>query len=150
MLFPASQRGHLSPTGSRLRSPQNDLRICRIIDHLHRRVMAGGQRIHDTVPDACPPTNEATIASGAGTIGFRQIAPGAPERKTQEMPFRTRRSLTRGMPRGLFGRNDLMAAHSKSVSSYRTIRGPDWALESRPNRCLQPAKPDNHISEITS
>src|ERR1700733_3610976 len=35
------------------------------------------------------------------------------------MPFRTRRSSTRGMPRGLFGRSDLMAAHSKSVSSYR-------------------------------
>jgi hypothetical protein len=27
------------------------------------------------------------------------------------------------MPRGLFGRNDLMAAHSKSASSYRMIRG---------------------------
>jgi hypothetical protein len=48
------------------------------IDHLHRRVMAGGQRIHDAVPDAClPPTNEAIIASGAGTIDFRQIAPGS-------------------------------------------------------------------------
>src|ERR1700676_2875430 len=23
------------------------------------------------------------------------------------------------------------------------IRGSDWALKSRPNRCLQPAKPDN-------
>src|SRR5260370_5743204 len=42
---------------------------------------------------------------------------------TQKIPFRTRRSSTRGMPRGLFGRNDLMAAHSKSVSSYRMIRG---------------------------
>ncbi len=48
------------------------------IDHLHRRVMAGGQRIHDAVPDASlPPTNEAIIASGAGTIGLRQIAPGS-------------------------------------------------------------------------
>ena len=32
-----------------------------------------------------------------------------------------RRSSTRGMPRGLFGRNGLMAAHSKSVSSCRMI-----------------------------
>jgi hypothetical protein len=28
-----------------------------------------------------------------------------------------------GMPRGLFGRNGLMAVHSKSVSSYLMIRG---------------------------
>jgi hypothetical protein len=28
------------------------------------------------------------------------------------------RSSTRGMSRGLFGRDDLMAAHSKSVSSH--------------------------------
>ena len=61
-------------------------------------------------------------------------------RKTQKIPLRTRRSFARGMPRGLFGRSDLMA-HSKSASSYRMIRGPGWALESRPNRCLQPAKP---------
>src|ERR1700730_2021906 len=33
--------------------------------------------------------------------------------------------------------------HSKSVSSYRMNRGSGWALESRPNRCLQPAKPPN-------
>ena len=47
------------------------------IDHLHRRVMTGGQRIHDPIPDASlPPTNEAVVASGAGAIGFRQIAPG--------------------------------------------------------------------------
>jgi hypothetical protein len=60
----------------------------------------------------------------------------------EEMPFNTRRSSTRGMPRGLFGRNDLIAAHSKSVSSYRMIRAPVWTLESRPTRCLQPAKPE--------
>ncbi len=47
------------------------------IDHLHRRVMTGGQRIHDPIPDASlPPTNEAVVASGAGAIGFRPIAPG--------------------------------------------------------------------------
>jgi hypothetical protein len=48
------------------------------IDHLHRRVMTGGQRFHDPVPYASlPPTNKAIIASGAGTMGFRQIAPGS-------------------------------------------------------------------------
>jgi hypothetical protein len=46
------------------------------INHLHRRVMTGSQRFHDLVPDASPPpTNEAIIASGAGTIGLWQIAP---------------------------------------------------------------------------
>ena len=37
---------------------------------------------------------------------------GAPDRKTQKMPLRTRRSFTRGTPRGLFGRNGVMAVHS--------------------------------------
>ena len=46
------------------------------IDHLHRRVMTGGQRTHDLVPDASPPpTNEAVVTGGAGTIGLRQVAP---------------------------------------------------------------------------
>jgi hypothetical protein len=40
--------------------------------------MTGGQRVHDPFPHAgLPPANEAIIASGAGTIGFRQIAPGS-------------------------------------------------------------------------
>src|SRR5260221_7619207 len=55
------------------------------------------------------------------------------------------------MPRGLFGRNDLMAAHSKSMSSYRIFDAPVWALESRPNRCLQPTKSDNrHFRDYPS
>ena len=33
------------------------------------------------------------------------------------------------MPRGLFGRNVLMATYSKSVSSYRMIEAPVWTLE---------------------
>jgi hypothetical protein len=46
------------------------------IDHLHRRIMTGGQRIHDLVPDASPPPpNEAIVTSGAGTIGRWQVAP---------------------------------------------------------------------------
>ena len=83
------------------------------IDHLHRRVMTGSQRIHDLVPDAgLPPPNEAMIASGTGTTGFRQIAPGARERRTQKMPLSTRRSFARRTPRGLLGSISLMAAHS--------------------------------------
>jgi hypothetical protein len=33
------------------------------------------------------------------------------------MPFRTRRSFTRGTPRGLLGSIGLMATHSQSASS---------------------------------
>src|SRR6476620_11817455 len=48
----------------------------RCIDHLHRRVMTGGQRIHDPVPYASPPPpNEAILTSSAGTIGGWQVAP---------------------------------------------------------------------------
>jgi len=46
------------------------------VDHLHRRVVTGGQRIHDLVPDASPPpTNETVVTGGARTIGLRQVAP---------------------------------------------------------------------------
>ena len=48
----------------------------RRVDHLHRRVMSGGERIHDLVPDASPaPANEAIVAGGMGTEALRQIAP---------------------------------------------------------------------------
>jgi hypothetical protein len=41
---------------------------------------------------------------------------GAPDRNTQKMPLRTRRSFTLGTPLGLFGSIGLMAVHSWSVS----------------------------------
>src|SRR5687767_3175358 len=57
---------------------------------------------------------------------------GAPDRKTQKMPFRTRRSFTRGTPRGLLGNigpdggplviGEFVAHDSKL---------PVWGLESR-------------------
>src|SRR6202022_2994597 len=101
----------------------------RRIDHLHRRLMTGGQRIHDMILNACPPpTNEAILAGCAGTIGSGRSRQGAPERKTQKMPFRTRRSSTRGMPRGLFGGIGLIAAHSASLSSYSVIQAPFRSL----------------------
>src|SRR3954468_14741632 len=43
---------------------------------------------------------------------------GAPDRRTQKIPFRTRRSFTRGTPRGLLGGIGLMAVYSSSVSSW--------------------------------
>jgi hypothetical protein len=46
------------------------------VNHLRRRIRTGGKRIQDLVPDASPPPpNEAIVTSGAGTIGFRQVAP---------------------------------------------------------------------------
>jgi hypothetical protein len=46
------------------------------IDHLHRRIMSGSQRIHDPVPDASPPpANKAIVASRMGTVAVWQIAP---------------------------------------------------------------------------
>lgn len=37
------------------------------------------------------------------------------------MPLSTRRSSTRGTPRGLFGNNGWIVFHSNSVRSYRAI-----------------------------
>jgi hypothetical protein len=47
------------------------------------------------------------------------------------MPLRTRRSLTRGTPRGLFGSMGLMAIHSSSASSYPMIRAQFGSLNHR-------------------
>ena len=61
--------------------------------------MTGGQRIHDLVPDASlPPVNEAIIASGAGTMGFRQIAPAPssrPKDTVQDAPVVNTGNATR-------------------------------------------------------
>lgn len=52
-------------------------------------------------------------------IALRQVFPpgrsfhGAPERKTQRMPFRIRRSSTRGISRCLFGRRGWMICHQR-------------------------------------
>jgi hypothetical protein len=69
-------------------------------------------------PDASlPPPNEAIIAKLCGDhrtwAGHaRERLSVRPKDAVEDAPV-----LTRGMPRGLFGRNDLMAAHSKPVSS---------------------------------
>src|SRR6478672_6239926 len=48
-------------------------------------------------------------------------AHGAPVRNRQKIPFNTRRSSTRGTPRGLFGNNGWITDHSKSDRSKRAI-----------------------------
>src|SRR5664279_4884972 len=46
------------------------------INHLHGRIMACGQRIHQPVPNASlPPANEAVVAGGRRPVALRQIAP---------------------------------------------------------------------------
>jgi hypothetical protein len=55
---------------------------------------------------------EATHASGSTGIS----AHGAPVRSRQKIPFNTRRSSTRGTPRGLFGNSGAITDHSKSVN----------------------------------
>jgi hypothetical protein len=46
------------------------------INHLHRRVMTGGQRFHDLVPDASlSPAHEAIVASRVWPIVRWKIAP---------------------------------------------------------------------------
>ena len=47
------------------------------VDHLHRGIMCGCQRVHDACPDACPPpTNEPIVAGGTRAIDVWKIAPG--------------------------------------------------------------------------
>jgi len=62
-------------------------------------------------------------------------ARGAPDRETQKVPLRTRRSFTRGTPRGLLTRGLLgsmgfMAAHSNR-RILAQIRAPVWEFESQ-------------------
>jgi hypothetical protein len=79
--------------------------------------MGGGKCIYDTAPYAGPPpADEAVVASCVGPNAAGRSRQGAPDRKTQKMPLRTRRSFTRGTPRDLFGSIGFMAAHSKSAS----------------------------------
>jgi hypothetical protein len=54
------------------------------------------------------------VANRMWAAALRQVDP---DRKTQKMPLRTRRSSTRGMPRGLFGSIGLMTLQSWSLSS---------------------------------
>jgi hypothetical protein len=86
------------------------------------RIMSCGQCIHNLIPDAAPsPANEAIVAGHIGTKALRQIAPS---RAGSQDPKDAVRDTAVVHPRhasGLFGRNGLMAADSKSVSSYRMI-----------------------------
>src|ERR687893_769234 len=85
----------------------------RSVDHLDGRIVGRGERVNDPALDARPaPTDETIVAGGEGAKAPGRSRQGAPERRTQKMPLSTRRSLTRGTPRGLLGSIGLMAVHS--------------------------------------
>jgi hypothetical protein len=56
------------------------------IDHLYRRIMAGSQSIHDAVPYARQRTKRLQQVVRGPWISGRPRQ-GAPDRKTQKMPF---------------------------------------------------------------
>ena len=59
-------------------------------------IIGGGKCVYDAAPDtSAPPTDEAVVPCGVRAECLRKITPGAPDRKTQKMPLRTRRSFTR-------------------------------------------------------
>jgi hypothetical protein len=93
------------------------------VDHLHCSIMGVSKSSHDVGPDA----GEGSDVVYRPNLSGRSCH-GVPDRKTQNMPLRTRRSFTRarGTPRGLSGSIDLMADHSSSKSSHRMI----WPLRS--------------------
>jgi NAD(P)-dependent dehydrogenase (short-subunit alcohol dehydrogenase family) len=67
------------------------------VDRLCRRVMRPGGRTHDPGPDACSsPANKMIVARRVRTEFVRRVAPWLPDRRTQTMPLRTRRSFARG------------------------------------------------------
>ena len=83
-------------------------------DHLHDHVLSGRESIHDPVPYGCPPPAKRSDCSKLSVVysSSARRAMAHPDRKTQKMPLSTRRSLTRGTPRVLFGNNGLMILHS--------------------------------------
>src|SRR5205085_9965680 len=74
------------------------------VDHLHIAVKGLADRGHDAVPNpGFAPPHKAVVAGRGRAELLRQS---------------TRRSSTRGTPRGLFGKSGAITPHSKSVSSY--------------------------------
>ena len=99
------------------------------VDHLHVAVVSLGDCGQNAVPDpGFAPPHEAVVQVVRGPNSFGSARHGAPVRNTQKIPFSTRRSSTRGTPRGLFGSSGAITPHSKSVSSYPRIikSSPSW------------------------
>src|SRR5262249_10209524 len=87
------------------------------VDHLDVAVVCGGDGVHHPTPyTRLPPPHEAVVAGSARAIPLWQITP-----RRAGLPFSTRRSSTRGTPRGSLGRSGSITRHSKSVRSYRLM-----------------------------
>jgi hypothetical protein len=84
----------------------------RPVDHLDGGVIGTCQCIHDPLLDASERSGCSKWYTDRTPEAGRAMGPGS-----QDPEERTRRSFTPGTPRGLFGRNGLMADHSRSVSS---------------------------------
>src|SRR5689334_1374751 len=70
---------------------------------LPSRTVGACQGVHDLYPHArSSRAKEAIVAGHARTEVVRQIAPRRPGSQAPEEPLTTRRSFTRGTPRGLF------------------------------------------------
>ena len=83
------------------------------VDHLDSCIMGSGKCVYDAAPDTSPPpTDEAVVARGVRTKHLGKITPGRAGAQDPEDALRTRRSFTRGTPRGLLRSMGLMAAHS--------------------------------------
>jgi hypothetical protein len=91
-------------------------------------IISLGNSLQKPVPNAClAPAVEAVHAGGVRAIPRRKCPPNA---LPSEMPFNTRRSSTRGTPRGLSGNKGWITDHSKSVRSKRAMMCSFWELES--------------------
>lgn len=102
------------------------------VDHHDVAVIGLRDRREQAIPHpGRPPAHEAIVERRARSVALRH---GAPVRNRQRMPLMSRRSSTRGTPRGLFGKSGSMIAHSSSLS----LR--PWT-KSRADPGLAPAKP---------
>ena len=95
------------------------------IDHLHRRVMAGGERIHDAVPDASLPPRRALLRDANGS---RSTTPSCLAGRSTAPPA-MKRLRRRGRPRFLRPR---WKARAPRGNRYR--RGSDPRRAGRPVR----------------
>lgn len=88
-------------------------------------VSAHLQALEDALPETrvAPPV-EAAVDGLPGAVALGQVAPWAPVRSTQRMPFTIVRSSWRGRPAfpRWSGRNRRMRSNSASVRSKRPIQ----------------------------
>lgn len=116
----------------------------RCVDHLHRRIMSGGQRVHDAAPDASPPpANEAVVASGRRTEVIRQVAPWCsgsqdPEDAIKDTPVVHPRHATRLVRQHRFDGGPFMVGEFVAHDDSRLRFG---SLNHVPGDAINPQRP---------